>query len=265
MRGFRQVLVAVVVAVSLGLSGCSAANTPPEYTFLDGAAKTAPTPFQFPCLSLTEDDLESILRPSEYVLTGVQQIAHTASGRESAGECDVRLSQIWILNLSLGPSPLGGSASANILPLWGDWVDGCGWSDDLVYRFPDSYGSGGVLWLAPGENGCSILTPVDPSVAAKAQVWGELCANDYCLMVKVDYPPSLKLNVNGVVDPVGTAVFLLQTVWQRVAVGRPDLGLPDVPSVNPSPYVPIASPVVYAPSPPPPSSSTSATASESPT
>ena len=120
------------------------------------------------------------------------------------------------------------------------------WGSSFTYQFPASMGWGGALWTEKNNGYSTRPLSYSPSSAAHSdRVWAILCADDeHCLWLEIkrSYFPALKPNANGVLDPVWSAVTLLESAWRTLSVESPDLVPMTVPAVNPSPYVPLTSP-----------------------
>ncbi|MCL2490932.1 MAG: hypothetical protein FWF36_09495 [Propionibacteriaceae bacterium] len=222
-----------VVAVS-GLAACQSAPVAvwtPQVVF-----HTTPVPWSAPsadkvstpfrCLGLDQDDFAAVLEPGtdidDYYLVTVSR-------------CIVSRSSFGIA------IDTGWQAGKVLLPPV-DQINS-DWMPNLAYRFPDSFGWGGALFVDGSVDSF-------PAVAASsdAAVLAFLCVDDtgsQCMGAQV-FPagsPFLLPNVNGVRDPVGVAVGLLGTSWQRLsAQGSPYVPI-QVPSVNPAPYVPSTIPI----------------------
>ena len=125
------------------------------------------------------------------------------------------------------------------------------WGSSLVYQFPDSFGWGGALWTVWDGSSELGYNPAQPEAADSVQA--VLCdAASNCLWMNLHTVGAdvLKPNVNGLVDPIGSALMALDAAWRNLRVEHPDLGLAVLPDVNPSPYVPITTPVDFGPNTP---------------
>jgi len=182
----------------------------------------------FPCFSLTGDDFKDVLLPNKYWVMPQYKPEST--------ECTI-FSSLIVVAVSgfVAVPPSLDSVKTD-------------WEPSFVYQFPDSFGWGGALWIAyrspSGDKPWGSL-PAPP--AASDTVYAILCVDDaHCLLVTIDPDVSsqkyLAPNVNGVFDPIGIAVTLLEKAWRRLSVDRPDLVPISVPAVNPSPYVPLTTP-----------------------
>ncbi|MCL2489717.1 MAG: hypothetical protein FWF36_03175 [Propionibacteriaceae bacterium] len=178
----------------------------------------------FDCLTLTADDLEAVLLPTTYYVNisdpGACEVSFMGDRQITVAVTDSRYQRVMVK--SLMESSLGQA---------------------FVYRFPASFGWGGALWTV--EELLFEPMPASPTVGGLA--WAVLCADEtHCVQVVVSYNMTISDNVNGVRDPLGVAVSLLETVWRRLSVDRPDLVPVQVPAVNPAPYQPITQPIVFA-------------------
>ena len=228
------------LCVALILSGCIPPPPPePAPTFRfdilseNGEYNRQNDVTDFACFGLTEADFKNVLLPDKYSVS---------IDTKYNNDCSI-FSSLIVVSLPGFPWDISSR----------DWIR-ANWVPAFVYSFPESFGWGGVLWVAnKWEDGQSGLLPVAPS--DNALVWSLLCADDaHCLTVVVR-PSSIRYlapNVNGVFDPVGIAVTLLETAWRRLSVERPDLVPISVPAVNPSPYVPLTAPPYPATSTPTP-------------
>jgi hypothetical protein len=108
-----------------------------------------------------------------------------------------------------------------------------------VYTFPYSFAWGAVGWVDPKGN------PTAP--AADARVSAFLCDPHSCINLNIwpGYARSLRPNVNGILDPVGTAVDMVVAAWRGCHDLYPDVFPDALPDVNPNPYVPITTPIVF--------------------
>jgi len=227
-------VLAMSLLVSLLLSSCTPPPSPPttptfrfDVYFSDGVG-TSSTDSQtnaprFSCLGLTEEDFEGVLLPNSYYVLSEDN------------HCDIQN----IIEVALP----GAGGSPKTPPL--DWMQ-ANWSSGFVYKFPAPFGWGGGLWVtADVPFKSTYWMPVPP--ANNRMVWAVLCADTiHCLSVTMFQPRSdsifLASNVNGVFDPMGTAVTLLEKAWRRLSVDRPDLVPISVPAVNTNPYVPLTTP-----------------------
>ena len=225
-------VLAISSFISLMLTSCTPPPSPPttptfrfDIYFADGGG-TSGTDSQtnaphFSCFDLTEEDFEAVLMPYRYYVLSKDK------------HCDIQ--SIIEVDFRKEPGP-------QMPPL--DWMQN-NWSSSFVYRFPESFGWGGALWTADRNVAGETEFPAAPSTSSSVRA--VLCADsNHCLSVFMfqPYPSSVLLapNVNGVFDPMDTAVSLLEKAWRRLSVDRPDLVPISVPAVNPSPYVPLTTP-----------------------
>ena len=180
------------------------------------------------CGGLRGTDLEALLVPSVtpyyFGLTGAETM-----------NCYIRPFQTWV---EPGNTPFSVSGRQD-------------WGPSLAYQFPDSFGWGGALWTVWDSSSELFYVPSQPEAADSVQA--VLCdsANN-CLLVNLFRGGSqnLKPNVNGLVDPIGSALMALEAAWRNLCVEHPELGFAALPDVNPSPYVPITTPVDFGPNTP---------------
>jgi len=234
------VLVAGVIvwrSRDAGVSGPTQSPETPAYTFWDPDVSDQPDEavtvedwWLIDCAGVKTDLVQEVFVPGLYRFGGAQL------------SCSLGDAGFGVFVESLVPE----NGNAKYRGLVNPQADAeAVWGSSLVYQFPESMGWGGALWTGDVK-GWTIPSSFPPSTPVDADdVWAILCADgQHCLWVDIEtfMFRSLKANVNGVLDPIGSALILLDAVWRRLSVERPDLGLIPLPDVNPAPYVPLTSP-----------------------
>jgi len=228
------------------------------YDYNYGEPLHSDNPMNIDCLGLSRDTLSAVLVPNNYNIS----VNIAAKDRGSGSNyCVVTDADKWA-GVPYGTSlqlvtPLQMGTSDGTVPLTEDMAKKY-WDASLVYRFPASFGWGGALWVDPDSS----IKPVAPDISNKALAI--LCADlTHCMTVSISrtlntlaigasipggLPWAIKLNTFGVIDPLGTAIVLLETAWRNLSTEQPDLVPIDVPARNDYPYQFLQTPAFSTPS-----------------
>jgi len=191
----------------------------------DSNMSTTLDPSTVDCMGLTAQDIENLWFPWNYHYFIAWTWPETGSGRT---DCTVGANAMGAYMRLQSPAD-----SVDLEDMLKSQWDGA-----FDYAFPASFGWGGALWIDQ-----SSVTPSSPS--ADAFVQAMLCDTAGRCMMLLMYPPAfafLRPNANGVMDPIGTSVTMIETAWRRLHAERPDLLPTALPKVNRSPYVPLKVP-----------------------
>ena len=242
----RCVVVAVVLVIGVvlwsvrdaGVSGPTQSPETPAYTFWDPDVSDQPDEAVtvedwslIDCTGLTTDLVQDVFVPGQYWF-----------GEESF-DCSFGPGGFGVFLENWVPENANTQHRGLVYPRSEAETY---WGSSFVYQFPESMGWGGVLWTVEDKGQWTTPSSYSPSTPDHAErVSAILCADDqHCLFLDMETYMfrSLKANVNGVLDPIGSAVTLLESVWRTLSVERPDLVPMTVPAINPAPYVPLTSP-----------------------
>ena len=231
------VVVAVVLVIGVvlwsvrdaGVSEPSPSPTTAAYTFWAGLSDDPVEDWSLiDCVGLKTDAVQAVFVPGQYKF-----------GKEPF-DCSFGPGGFGVYFESLVPN----NADVGLVNLRDEGE--AAWGSSFVYRFPESMGWGGALWTVKDKGYVAVPSSYSPSTPADAKLASViLCSDDHhCVLLNIESYVfrSLKANVNGVLDPIGSAVTLLESVWRTLSVERPDLVPMTVPAVNPAPYVPLTSP-----------------------
>ena len=244
------VLVAVMVLVALRLTAPKPVSpdfyfdvSTADYSGADTVYHDQANPVEIDCLGLTRADLEAALPVADYTVNidwGTDQNPTGVKSCWFAAEGPSTVLGTSTFGVSLAFAPAGNQSNSE-----DQWRAAFG--SDFVYTFPDSFGWGGALWTSGGQTYDVPATPGPDNYA-----FAVLCdAQGNCLSVsagkvsmgqnqpKKPDPWTLNPNANGVFDPLGAVISMLETSWQALHTEKPDLVPTALPTVNPSPYQPL--------------------------